>query len=240
VAILEVNTVEVKILESNYFPELVNYGKMPDDCYNFNAIFEKGTVYGIIGECGAGGWGLSYNLAGYDSFIEGEIKINGELVGLQQLKQYGWYVGDFIRKSFFGRNQIILKQIKNGIKKSGQTISIEEIIELFELTPCRLKRKYQYLGWEKWNASIATGFAHGKKIFSFPWLNTSMINALVCICGIHRCIDVLKKNGAIVIIPTEKAEAVELLVDKIIHLENTRHLPSERVKKILTEWKNGK
>jgi hypothetical protein len=93
------------------------------------------------------------------------------------------------------------------------------------------------LSWEKWRASIAVGFAYNKRVFCFPWLNTSWVNDLVLNCSNHKCIDILKKEGSIIIIPTERPESIDYLVDELVYLKNPSHNPSERAREIVAEYR---
>lgn len=241
VAILEIKKVEVKILEGLYHPILRDYGQMIDDCHDFYHVFEKGKVYGIVGECGAGGWGISYNLAGRENFIKGEIKIDGQLVTLKELQQVGWCVGDGMpRSGLFSKSKSVFRQLQDGMNTSNEKkLSVNDIVNKFNLSNDRLNLKVEEYSWEKWRASIAIGYSCGKKLFCFPWLNTRFINDLILNAGIHICVDILKNDGGIVIIPTENAESVESFVDEIVYLKNGRHLPSKRARELVEEYRDS-
>lgn len=238
----EINKIEVNILEGIYFPKLYNHGQMIDDCKNFNYVFEKGKAYGIIGECGSGGWGLSYNLVGKKNYNKGYIKVNDKTVGLEELKQISCYVCEsMVNNSLPFKNKSILKQLKDGVKTNkSSNLCVEDVIKTFNLSKDRLHLKVEELSWERWRASIAIGYSYGRKLFCFPWVDTRWINDAILNFGLHICIDILKNNGAIIIIPTEKAESVEFIVDEIIHLNNDRHLPSKRAREFVEEYKKTK
>ncbi len=238
-----VNQIEVNIKNALYYPKMKNYGEMIDSIKDFQYIFTKGKSYGIIGQCGEGGWGLSYNLAGREQFISGEIKMDGKLATLADLENISWYIGEGISsKGFLPKGKSIINQLEEAIKRnqSGTIHSATEIIELFNLSQDRLNLKLEELSWEKWKASIAIGYAYGKQIFCFPWMSTGWINDLILNCGIHICIDILKSTDAIIILPTQMAEGVDYFVDEIVFLRNSRHVPSQRAKENVEHYIQSK
>lgn len=234
VGVLEINEVEVIIEEALYSPKMKNYGEMIDHLKDFHYIFHKGKSYGIIGQCGEGGWGLSYNLAGRESFITGEIRINGKEATLKDFQNIGWYVGEgWPVWNRLKRNKSIYGQLKEAVKCNPNGPSIDEIIATFHLSENRLDKKVEELSWEKWRASIAIGYAFGKRIFCFPWLSTGWVNDLILNSGIHICIETLKSVGAVTILPTQKADSVDYFIDEVIYLNNSRHVPSIRAKQVV-------
>lgn len=239
VGVLEVNRIEVNIENALYHPEMENYGQMIDDIKDFNHVFKKGRSYGIIGQCGEGGWGLSYNLIGREQFITGEIKIDGNIITLAELRKIGWYVGEGIpNRRLFLKSNSVINQLQEAIKQNpnGATHSIEEIIKIFNLSQDRLNLKLEELSWERWRASVAIGYAYGKQIFCFPWMSTGWINDLILNSSIHICIEVLKSSGAIIILPTQMAESLDFFVDEVVYLHNSRHLPSQRAKEVVEHF----
>ncbi|MEC0248175.1 hypothetical protein P4H65_20470 [Paenibacillus chitinolyticus] len=206
-----IDVVQVKELTVLSDPKLFNYGQMRDLCENFSYEFTTGNVYGIIGECGAGGWALSYFLAGREKAQSGSLFFNNVLATDQSvLAEYGCYVGEgATSRKMFGGNTI-RQQIEAGLKQNKK-FSFNELVELFELSSSRLDRKMEHISNERWNASIAIGLAHGKTIFCFPWLNTAWINSLRN--RIIPSVKILKDHGAIVIIPTAKTETLNNIAD---------------------------
>ncbi|WP_222861015.1 hypothetical protein [Paenibacillus ihumii] len=240
--VLEVNQIEVNIESALYYPKMKDYGEMIDDIKDFRYIFKKGGSYGIIGQCGEGGWGLSYNLAGREQFISGEIKLDGMLATLTDLEGISWYVGEGISRNPFSKRKSIIKQLEEAIKHnhSGSIQSVGEIVELFNLSQDRLNLKLEELSWERWKASLAIGYAYGKQIFCFPWMSTGWINDLILNCSIHICIEILKNAGAIIILPTQAEESVGFFVDEVVYLRNSRHVPSKRAQEIVEQYMQSK
>lgn len=240
---MEILGIEIKIdnLTAGGYPFLKNYGKMPDSCNNLSTSFQSGKVYGIIGGCGEGGWTLSHILTGRDKPYEGKVLLNGQAADEKILEYYGWYVGDGITsKGLIRKRKTIYRQIKEGIVQTSSNFTAEDITNLFGLSKDRIHYPLEELSWEKWRASIAIGFAHGKRIFCFPWCDASWVNNLILNCGIHICIDILKNAGAIIIFPTQKSESVNFFVDEIIHLNNEKHTPSPRAKEFVEQYFEGK
>jgi len=235
--------IKVDIKEGLYFPSLANFGSTIDDIVGLHCSFFSGKAYGIIGECGSGGWGLSSVLTGRDTQPTQKILINEKEYFQEDLKQFGWYVGDGIEKKYlFGKEKSVLEQIKFGVKSHNSEISVDEIVQKFHLSKDRLDMKLSNLSWEKWRASTAIGYALQRKIFCFPWLNTAQVNDLILNTGLHIYIDILKKEGATIIVPTEKKEALEGIVDEYVILNNPRHEIAQRAREQIAyhfQEKNG-
>ncbi|MFE4569854.1 hypothetical protein [Paenibacillus chitinolyticus] len=75
-------------------PKLANYIQMRDYCENFSCEFASGNVYGIIGECRAGGWALFVFLTGKGRGQNGTLFVNNVLAtDLSIFAEYLCYVG---------------------------------------------------------------------------------------------------------------------------------------------------
>lgn len=234
--VLEIINLELQNIAGHDICKMKKYGEMHEWCNGFSNTFNGGKSYALIGECGSGGWFISSILAGRSEQSEGEILLNGISVSKPELKSMTCYVGESVlsKKIRFRKNSI-KEQISAGIKNSkliGYTKN--DIAELFGLREDRLSYNVEELSWSRWRASIAIGFANNKKIFCFPWCNSWMIDELILNGGIHRCIDILTQNGAIVIIPTGNQGSVDYFIDEIIKINN--RIPSERSKEIVSEY----
>ncbi|MCD1260545.1 hypothetical protein B5M42_017220 [Paenibacillus athensensis] len=165
-----------------------------------------------------GGWALSYVLSGKAEIQSGEIFLDQTPATSSCLSKVGCYVGEgYLNKRFLGE-KTIRQQIMQGLKENRSSFSLQEILDLFELSSSRLDRKLDQISNERWNASAAIGFAHGKRIYSFPWLNTAWIHRLNQ--RIEHCVTVLKQYGAIVLIPTSHAASLSEIVDSSIPISN--------------------
>jgi hypothetical protein len=201
-------------------PQLFGYGQMRDYCHRLSYDFTGGNSYGVIGDCGTGGWTLSYVLSGRINVgANGRIWLNGNAADQRMLIEQGCYVGNGIVEKGFLKGKSIRQQLLRGLKRN-KDFSFEEIVELFELAPSRLDRKIDQIGNERWSASAAVGLAHSKKVFCLPWLNDSWIKKLYP--RIKQSVKILKSYGAIVIIPTTRAESVDNLVDAMVVLKQPK------------------
>ncbi|MDG0810634.1 P-loop NTPase family protein [Cohnella rhizosphaerae] len=172
-----INELTIKNLNVVCDPKLFNYGSMRDSLDDFSYTFKKGMIYGLIGECCAGGWALSYVLAGRHKPLSGEVLADDKKQEFTLFKQLGWYLGDDNYKDDMKTKNIFAKsvhaQIIKGIKKNGG--NYQEILDVFKLTDNRIKRKISHIGNERWNASAAIGYAHSRQIFCFPWLSSGWL-----------------------------------------------------------------
>ncbi len=242
--IASITKVQIKrILDRrDFYSGICHYGQMIDCCQDFSYCFNACKTYGIIGECGSGGWALSYTLTGREKVTNGQVIINGRHIDSKDLQKYSFYVGEGISSGGFniGKNSV-LKQLQAGIKISGRKdYSVEDIITLFGLSKDRLNYEVEELSWERWRASIAIGFAYEKSVYCFPWCSTSWVNDLILNSGIHRCFDILKQDGAIILLPTGNQQGVEYFIDEIVHLNNSRSLPSQTAMEIVEEFRRKK
>ena len=232
--------VNVQISDAMFFSKVEGYGSMIDDLSDFKHSFVGGKIYGLIGECGSGGWGLSSMLCGKDSARGCSVMVNGIQVSMSKMKEWGWYVGEGMEQSGrFYKEKSVIKQIRSGLKVT-EKCDEDEIIKLFGLSDRQLGSKLSKLSFERWVASVAIGYAYDFRIYCFPWLNTACLNDLIIDSRLHIYLDILKQEGNIVIIPTEKVELVEMIADEIIVIKNNRHDISPLVKKVIMDYhKNG-
>lgn len=189
---------------------LENYGCMRDVVLPLNCEFISGNIYGVIGEFGDGGWALSTMLAGINKWEDyGSILANDKKIRNNEMKKYSCYVGaDSGIKKMLGLLPMTVKeQIIYGIKKGlSYDNDIEQIREKFSLSNERFNRYMKFVSGERWKASMAIGYAMGKSIYCFPWLNTKRLIQLEE--HISICSKVLLDVGSIIIIPTTKQETL--------------------------------
>lgn len=230
-------TVDFNVAESIVSPSMESYGAMSDLICSSQYTFHSGKIYGIVGECGSGGWGISYILCGRGWPKECKIKINGKEVNQGELEKVGWYVGEGVRRrKHFFQEKSVKKQIEGGIRKS-KVSSVEDVIRKFHLTPERLSVRLSVLSWERWRASAAIGYAHNCKIFCFPWLNTCYLNNMITNSRLDIFSDILKQEGNIIIIPTEKQGTIEMIADEIIEINNPRFGISSLAKEVIESYR---
>ena len=223
-----------------FFPAVEGYGNMIDDLMYFSHSFVGGKIYGLVGECGSGGWGISSLLCGKELKKRCRVFINGVQFSQNELKETGWYVGEGIeRKQCFFKEMSVIEQIRHGLRISKKCDE-DELIKSFRLTDKQLKMKISDLGSERWEISAVIGYAHNRNIFCFPWMNTGYYNDLMMNTGIERCLEILKREGNIVIIPVGKREPLDTIADEIIVMKNHRFEVCPRAKELIREYhRNG-
>lgn len=192
--------------------KLENYGKIRDTIGHFSYIFKSG-IYVIEGECTIGGWALSTLLSGREKLTSGQILIDNEIVSCKELQKYSCYVGeDSGLKKWFGiMHMSVSEQIKYGIKKGLTNDSVDEIKNKFKLSDGRFDRRMKYFSGERWRASMAIGYALGKRIYCFPWISGKFIMKFEnCF---QTCFQPLLESESTIIIPTTNHHALENIVD---------------------------
>lgn len=223
---------------------LFNYWRMVDSISNLSASFVSGKIYGVVGNLGAGGWALSYILAGKefmgDSY-QNSIRVNGQKVSADFLRSISCYVGEGVlehpykpRQSYpnkLTRKVLGIKtvgeQIKLGIKQSKNDYSFNEIAKMFELSGIdqnnerhgRIHRPLEFQSGEVWRASMAIGFAYGKRLFTVPWMQTKEWSNYIIGENNKKYLELLKLHNAIVIVPVSNECDLGNLADEIIHLK---------------------
>ena len=94
---------------------------------------------------------------------------------------------------------------------------------MFHLSSDKLDYRFSNNGlWEMWRSSLALEYASNKKIFCFPWMNTMIFYDCMYNSNVFRFFKMLTDEGAIIILPTSRAENIRNLVDEIIYINNKR------------------
>lgn len=193
-----------------------------DMLYTDHFTFQSGNIYSIIGEIGSGGWAISYLLSGKVPVEQEEVFINKRKLLPGDYVNLGWYMGEGSQGKRGYNNSSVGKQIRKGLRQSKLKLSDEDIISKFNLSRERIECKFSQLSWERWRASAAIGYAYGKKVFCFPFVNTAILNNIVTNSYLPMYLNVLKNEGACIIIPTSHKETLEMLADEQISLKNPR------------------
>lgn len=220
VAILE--KVEIYNMDAGGNCNLFHHGIVKDYIEIKYFEMKAGNLYGIIGEFGNGGAALSCCISGDTNFHKGEIIIDGEITDITTLAENSWYIGNDLRsnksKRFMRRkprfqSHTIKDQIQAGINNHSIQYDCDAICKLFKISPERAERNIEFVSGERWRASVAIGFSHGKSIFCYPWLNTQDIerNKMEMINTINTLID----HNKIIILPTTKEENVAELSNRV-------------------------
>lgn len=189
---------------------LYHHGLIQDHINNFGYEFRKKQIYGIIGEFGNGSAALSCAISGKLPIQQGNFFINGKEVKINNIKKIGCYVGEDIKiKTKFGfiHRTTVKEQIEYGVNKQKSFVQdVNKIKTMFHLSDERFNRNIKYFSGERWKASIAIGYALGKMIYCFPWMNTKDLFYIKD--HIALCLESLMQIDAIIIIPTCKEEVL--------------------------------
>ncbi|MDF2524167.1 MAG: hypothetical protein K0R31_1808 [Clostridiales bacterium] len=220
---------------------LFDYWRIIDSIENFSASFEQGTINGIIGELGYGGWLLSSLLGGkiQDECISRSISLNHVPASLEKLQKISCYVGEGVAEAPFRRLksyprkikrkllgiQTVKEHIQNGLVGSNSKETLSEIAEMFDLTGIynntesngRINRPLEFQSGEVWRASMAIGMAYGKELFCFPWLEPQFINYVLSKEN-RKYIELIKRRGGTVIIPVSNEKHLQGVADQITYL----------------------
>ena len=188
---------------------LFHHGTVWDYLRRNNFEFYQGNLYGIIGEFGYGGAALSCGMTGNTDYYDGKVYIDDQESTLDHIIENSWYVGMGLKDTgrLFKKRKTIRQQIEYGVHNIKQEFDAKEIQRMFKVSEARIDRNIEFVGIERWKASAAIGYANGKKIFCFPWMNSEDIELwkehLLNVVG-H-----LLDSDCIVIMPTTKEENIK-------------------------------
>jgi hypothetical protein len=184
--------------------------------------FVGGNIYGLISDFGCGSWGLVTCLGGRCEHPDGEVFLNDERIECSELKKYSCFISESLYDGINSTQDYLTprKCIEKALSISGLPYTVEEIKNMFNLSGdginCpvndgRFNRDLRHVSGEIWNISIAVGFALGKEIFCFPWLNEREISRVQ-----EPHIKILKENKKIVLIPSNQKKPLKRVCDEIL------------------------
>ena len=193
---------------------LFHHGTVLDCLQNNSFEFHAGNLYGVIGEFGNGGAALSCGITGNTDYYEGRVYIDNQESSMEYIIENSWYVGLDLKNTgkLFKKKQTIRQQIEYGIHNFKQESDVGKIQSIFNISEERIDRSIKYVSGERWKASAAIGYANGRKIFCYPWMNSRDIEHLK-----EQLFDVIKyltDSGCIVIIPTTAEENMKKISSK--------------------------
>ena len=214
----EKQTVRVEIFgERIIFPEYIKGGcRSHEDLYEESFEFEKGKMYGILGESGEGGGGLSWLLSGREVLENEKVIVFGKEYKRGQTVEEGWCLSEGIPRM----NKPAGKQIAEALKRSRSRLTVQDIIDKFHLSEDRLHHYIHHYSWEVWRVSAAIGYALGKKIFCFPPLPAFMVADVVTSAGFFIYVEKLRREGCILVLPCSSRVILEAVADEVIELNN--------------------
>lgn len=196
--------------------------------FSVSHSFEGGNIYGLISDFGCGSWALATCLGGRCGQPEGEVFLNGKRIECSELKKHSCFISEYLYEGINSTQDYLTpkKCIEKALSISGLPYTVEDIKNMFNLSgdginsPVnngRFNRDLRYVSGEIWNISIAVGFAMGKEIFCFPWLNERDISRLQ-----ESQIKILKDNKKIVLIPSSQKEPLKRVCDEILFFGKDR------------------
>lgn len=225
---------------------LFEYWRIIDSIEEFSASFEEGSINGIIGELGHGGWLLSAILCGkiIDETLVNTITISGMPSDIESLRRISCYVGEGVAEAPYRKLQnypgkimrkiigvkTVMEHIREGVIKSKSKLSAYEIAEMFELTGIsdndekngRINRPLEFQSGEVWRATMAIGVAYKKKLFCFPWLEPEFI-AYVLSNHNQKYIERIRDIGGTIIIPVSNIGYFNNKIDQTIFLKKPKN-----------------
>ncbi len=184
--------------------------------------FVGGKVYGIVSDFGCGSWGLVTCLGGRCDQPEGEVLLNGEHIDCSVLKKYSCFISERLYDGINSEQDYLTPRqcIEKALNMSRLPYTVEDIKNMFGLsgdgincppTDGRFNRDLRYASGEIWTISMAVGFALGKEIFCFPWLNERDITRVQ-----KPFLDILRENKKIVLIPSGQKRELKRVCDDIL------------------------
>ncbi len=218
VAVLE----KVKIVTKEGFIHVCNHiGEKWIDYINDNEFnFEKGRIYGLVGEHGSGGEIISSLLSGRIKQEKNSVYIDNNRANEAEVQKNGWYVGKAeYTKGLIKKEISVRRAIQRAIKEYHRYENINEVVEEFHLTPERLGYGLSKYSGERLRASLAIGYISNKEIYCFPWMNTAFFRDIILSSGVFRFFKKMRDEGCIIILPTSRVENVVGLVDEVIEME---------------------
>lgn len=190
-----------------------------------------GMLNGFVGEFGNGGAAISCSLTGNVSFYGGRIYVDDKEEMINYIIKNSWYIGydiygshnPLFRRHTKGeplyyeydilcRRKTIKEQIEAGVRANDSELSADTVQNMFELLEPRLGRSIRYVSGARWKFSIAIGYAYGKKIFCYPWMNSKDIGMMEE--QMRKHIEILTDNNCFVVFPTTKEENIKKLSTK--------------------------
>lgn len=206
--------------------------------YKVECCFQGGKLYGILCNHNESGWGIS-------CLLSGKLKLDDEIILINNKKyikndriKEGWYVGEGLyKKQFCLFEKTIKQQIAFALKHSQLNMTVDEIINKFELSQCRINNKFSHMSWESWRASVAIGYAYGKYIFCFPWLDTNYLKNIIFDTGFLFYIKILRDAGNIIILPSSDEFILRKISDEIIKINDPSFHEYKYIEKYIQEQK---
>lgn len=220
------------------YPEiaLISSESVYEFSHRISLKLETGNVYCIDSDLTCGGGAISWFFTGLDNHLEEfeecipeQVFWDGEGMTHKQIKELGFAVGLTGFEGTFSIFKPIGKLLERVVKTSSRVNSIDELQELFMLSESIFKMPIESYCSEYWIATIAMGYALGKRIFSFPWMRPGFITQYKDL-WIKKVLTPLVKADCLVIIPTVfREEMADLFTKVVFFMESEGHICDEPV-----------
>lgn len=228
-----------------------------DGLFRFSYTFTGGKTYALIGSPGSGNCALTYILYGKEALRTdpegGQILINGQTANNAMLAENVCYAGhrligepdrSCVLKRFMkdrSKRWTAAELIKKGLEKSHSKYSLKDIAEIFHLSGYespngRIYRSIDLISGERWMASLAIGYAFGKRIFTYPLLTDNFFHCITFPAQ-NGIFDFLKSEGAIILLPSVYEEQTSAFSDETLFMNRIKRdkLEEERKKLLIKQ-----
>lgn len=170
--------------------------------------FESSHIYALVSK-NCDNFALSYALTGLAELNNTIVQINRKVISEYELRRTSFYVGGGLDLS---KKSTVRNEISYALDINNNSYTFKEIVDYFSLTQSRLDRLIKYTGNEHWRASLAIGYASGKTIFCFPFINKELSLELIRL-KIDKFILKLQAEKKIIILPVESESELAELAD---------------------------
>lgn len=181
---------------------------------------EAGRVYGLLSEFAGGAWAFSWSVGGRaNRYREGRMLLNGQPVTDGEMAARACFVGELPEKHLLRCcYPTVRRRIERALKRSGLPYTAEQIKDMFALTDARFDRRIDRTSGESWLISQAVGFAQGKEIFCWPWMDRRFTNWFTA-SKEHGIFDVLRAHGKIVLVPSSRERMLREGCDQVLRFD---------------------
>ncbi len=179
-----------------------------------NYEFISSRVYAFVGDPIGNGYALSCLLAGLADLGKNQVKVDGNLLKLPELRKISCYIGSG-QQGFFNKKLTVKQQIIKALNESSNPQSFDMIADKFALTPERLNRRFAYTGNEHWRASIAIAYAARKRIYCSPFIDEQVWDDYLRL-QLETWIRLLRDEDHVVFLPVSGISKFRDLADEVI------------------------
>ena len=182
-----------------------------------NYDFISSRIYALVSAPNESGYALSCLLAGLVDLGKNQVRVDGNLLKLSELKKISCYIGSG-RQGFFNKKLTVKQQVIKALNGSSNPQTFDMIADKFALTPERLNRRFAYIGNEHWRASIAIAYAGKKQIYCAPFIDEQMWDNYLRI-QMEIWLRMLRDEDCIVFLPVNGISKLGNLVDEAIYFQ---------------------